>query len=172
MPNVSDYTAETFTLYSCNRTGQYIASMSVEERRKFITQARKDVPTLRKNFKERRKEIQCARRENLEREREEKRKKEQQRLAVVERLVKAVEQTGGLWTTAESVDAGLQRMTTGGRGDNKLKLDAIKAQINYRKKVMSQTIPGKYANFSQAGKRFSLAEMTQRLKEIVSITKS
>ena len=93
-------------------------------------------------------------------------------MVVVERLVKAVEQTGGLWTTAESVDAGLQRMTTGGRGDNKLKLDAIKSQINYWKKVMSQNIPGKYANFSQAGKSFSLVEMMQRLKEIVSLNKS
>lgn len=172
MPNVREYTAETFTLYACNNTGKYLAAKSVEERRQIIIQARKDVPTLRKNFKERRSDIQRVRRENLEKERAEKERKEKGRLAELERLVKAVEAIGGLWTSVDSVDSGLERLTTGKRGENKLKLEGIKSQIHYRKKVMSQNVPAKYGNFSQAGKSFSLAEMTQRLKDLVSFSKS
>ena len=51
-------------------------------------------------------------------------------------------------------------------------MDAIKAQINYRKKVLGQNFPAKSANFSEAGKSFSLHEMTQRLKTIASLSKS
>ena len=114
----------------------------------------------------RREDIQRVRRENLEKERAEK-----ERLAELERLVKAVESVGGLWTRPESIDVGLERVTTGRRG-NKVKLDAIKSQILYRKKVLGKTIPEKSGNFSQGGKNFSLAEMTQRLKSIVSLSKS
>ena len=90
-------------------------------------------------------------------------------MAELERLVKAVELLGGQWRSVEAVELGLGRLTTGKRGENKPKLDAIKTQINFRKKVLSQNIPAKYGNFSQGGKQFTLAEMTERLKAIVSI---
>ena len=171
MPNVSDYTAETFTLYACNHTGKYLASKSEEERRQIILQSRRDAPALRKLYRERRDEVQRARRENLEKERAEKEKKEQESLAEKERLVKTVEAIGGLWTTPETIEAGLERVAAERRGD-KAKLDAIKSQILYRKKVMGQNIPAKSRNFSQGRKNFSLAEMTQRLKLIASYSKS
>ena len=94
-----------------------------------------------------------------------------ERLAELERLVKSVEALGGLWTTNEAIDSGLQQLTAGRRGD-KVKMDAIKAQINYRKKVLGQNFPAKSGNFSEAGKSFSLHEMTQRLKAIASLSKS
>ena len=119
----------------------------------------------------RREDIQRVRRENLEKERAEKERKEIERLTELERLFKAVESVGSLWTTPESIDVGLERVTTRRRGD-KVKLDAIKSQILYRKKVLGKTIPAKSGNFSQGGKNFSLAEMTQRLKSIVSLSKS
>ena len=168
MPNASHLTCETFTLYSTNNTAAYLAAKSEEERRAIIAQARRDVLGLRKLYKERQAEIQRVRRENLEAERKEKERKEQARLAELERLIKAVELLGGQWRSVE-VELGLGRLTTGKRGENKPKLDAIKTQINFRKKVLSQNIPAKYGNFSQGGKQFTLAEMTERLKAIVSI---
>ena len=47
-------------------------------------------------------------------------------------------------------------------------MDAIKAQINYRKKVLGQNFAAKSCNFSEAGKSFLLHEMSQRLKAIAS----
>ena len=141
MPNASHLTCKTFTLYSTNNTAAYLAAKSKEERRAIIAQARRDVLGLRKLYKERQAEIQRVRRENLEAERKEKERKEQARLAELERLVKAVELLGGQWRSVEAVELGLGRLTTGKRGENKPKLDAIKTQINFRKKVMSQIIP-------------------------------
>ena len=53
-------------------------------------------------------------------------------------------------------------------GDNKLKLVAIKLQIRFRQKVIWQKIPDKMGNFSAAGKPFSLEQMIQRVKSIVT----
>ena len=121
-----------------------------EERRAIVTTARKDVPTLRRLYKERQAEIQRVRRENLEKERAEIERKEQDRLAEIERLQKDIQDAGGLWTTAEDIDAAVARLTTGRRGDNKLKLEAIKLQIRFRQKVICQKIPDKKGNFSAA----------------------
>ena len=71
------------------------AAKTEDERRVIITQAQKDVPGLRKLYKERQAEIQRVRRENLEAERKEKERKEQERKAELERLVEAVETLGG-----------------------------------------------------------------------------
>ena len=58
-----------------------------------------------------------------------------------------------------------------GRRGDKVKMDAIKAQINYRKKVLGQNFAAKSCNFSEAGKSFLLHEMSQRLKAIASLSK-
>ena len=102
-----------------------------EERRAIVAKARKDVPTLRRLYKERQAEIQRVRRENLERERAEAERKERERLAEIARLQSDLQEAGGLWTTADDVDAALARLTTGRRGDNKVKLEAIKLQIRF-----------------------------------------
>ena len=94
--------------------------------------------------------------------------KEQDRVAEIERLQKDIQHAGGLRTTAEDIDAALARLTTGRRGDNKLKLEAIKLQIRFRQKVICQKIPDKMGNFSAAGKPFSPEQMIQRVKSIVT----
>ena len=138
-----------------------------EERRAIVAKARKDVPTLRRLYKERQAEIQRVRRENLERERAEAERKERERLAEIARLQSDLQEAGGLWTTADDVDAALARLTTGRRGDNKVKLEAIKLQIRFRQKVICQKLD-KMGNFSAGGKAFSLEEMIQRVKSIVT----
>ena len=54
------------------------AAKTEDERRIIITQARKDVPGLRKLYKERKADIQRVWRANLEAERKEKERKEQE----------------------------------------------------------------------------------------------
>ena len=113
-------------------------------------------------------EIQRVCRENLEKERAEVERKERERRAEVIRLQKDNQEAGGLWTSPEEVDAALVQLTTGKRSDNKAKLEAIKLQIRFRHKVISQTFSDKMGNFSAAGKAFSLEEMMQRIRAIVT----
>ena len=53
MPNVRALTAESFTLSAMNKTHVWLSAKSDEKRRAIVTQAQKDVPTLRKRYKER-----------------------------------------------------------------------------------------------------------------------
>ena len=128
-----------------------------------------DVKTLRLKYKERQADIQRCRRENLERERKEKERKDRERVEEAQQLCKKLEEIGGLWTTNDAVDAGLAKFSTGKRGEGKHKLDAIKVQINFRKKVLNQKFPAKMANFSQGGVQFSLLEMIEKLKQIIAL---
>ena len=80
-----------------------------------------------------------------------------------------MEDAGGLWTSSAAVDDGLAELTSGRRGDNKAKLEAVKNQISFRKKVLNQNIPASLGNFSLAGKQHSLDEMVNKLKAILAL---
>ena len=134
MPNVQALTAESFTLFALNRTAAWIATKEEAERHAIVNRARSDVKTLRLKYKERKAEIRRVRRENLENERQEKERKERDRAADIQRLVKRIEEIGGLWGSASAVDEGLKKLETGARNDGKVQIEAIKTQINFRKK--------------------------------------
>ena len=109
------------------------------------------------------------RRENLAAERAEKARKEKVKSAEKERLHDRLQAIGGLWKTPYAVDEGLAKLKTGKRGEQKALLDAVKTQISFRKKNLSQEIPAKLSSFSHDKKTFSLEEMTQKLKQIVQL---
>ena len=53
MPNVKELTAKGFTLTARNETSKWLSAKSDEERRVIVNQARRNVPTLRRRYKER-----------------------------------------------------------------------------------------------------------------------
>ena len=172
-PNISDLTAESFTLFALNKTGAWLDAQTEADRNQIIMNAQKDVKLMRQKYKERREEILEARRENLERERLEKERKEKARVEESEKLCRKVEAHGGLWCSEEAVEEGLKKLTTGKRGDNKLQLEAIKDQINFRKKVLQQSFESpKVTSFSQGGVAFTLSEMIVKMKNIVAVSSS
>ena len=79
-----------------------------------------------------------------------------------------MEALGGVWCSPEAVDKGLQRPATGKRGEARFQLEAIKDQINFRKKVMQQNFTQREGAFSQNGVAFSQVEMTEKLNKIIS----
>ena len=64
-PNISDLTAEAFTLFALNKTADWIDAKSESERNEIISKSAKDVKTLRQQYKQRHEEIKLARRQNL-----------------------------------------------------------------------------------------------------------
>ena len=172
-PNISDLSAEAFTLFALNKTGAWLDAQTEADRNQIVMNAQKDVKLMRQKYKERRIEIQNARRESLEKERLEKERKEKARVEESEKLCRKIEAHGGLWCSEQAVDDCLKKLTTGKRGDNKLQLEAIKDQINFRKKVLQQSFESpKVTSFSQAGVAFTLAQMVVKMKNIVVVTSS
>ena len=86
----------------------------------------------------------------------------------LESLYTRIERISGLWKMEEAVNE-VAKITSGRRGDQKLKLYALKTQISYCKKSLHQPFPAKLGAFSQAGCAFSVAEMTQKPKDIIKL---
>ena len=76
---------------------------------------------------------------------------------------------GGLWKTPEAVDEGLEKLMSGKRGDQWVKLEAVRTQISFHKKNIRRPIPAKMGSFLQAGKAFSLKELKKRLIDILQL---
>ena len=110
-------------------------------------------------------------RDNLQKERQEKARKEREKSKELKSLYTRTENIYGLWKTEGAVDEELIKLTTGQWGDQKLKLDALKTQISFRKKNLRQPFPAKLGAFSQAGRAYSVVEMTQKLKDIIKLAK-
>ena len=108
--------------------------------------------------------------EVMKKKQEDARRKEQQRIAELAQLIAKVNALGGLWLSEKEVDEGINRAKEGARGAGKGKImDALKAQISYRKKVYCQKISDKKLwNFSENGRGYTVDEMAVRLKRIIS----
>jgi hypothetical protein len=149
-PNISTLTAEAFTLFALNKTGDWLQALGEEERNKVIRQAQTDTKVLRKKYKERQEEIMRSRRESLEKEREDRTRKQLERAKEISTLCVKLEALEGLWDSDNAIEEGLQKLHTGKRGDDKVKMDAIKTQMNYRRKVLQQKLEDtKMWNFSE-----------------------
>lgn len=168
-PNISDLVAEATTLFALNHTGAWLAAKGEVERNAIILKAQKDVKSIRAQYKARQVEIQEARRENLAREREECERKEKARKEEMRRLTQKIE-VRGLWLSPAAVDEGLGKMSTGKRGDERAKVQAVKDQINFRKKVLKQKFESaKLTSFSENGVAFFLEELVTKLKVVVQM---
>ena len=87
----------------------------------------------------------------------------------MKRLTQKIE-VRGLWLSPAAVDEGLERMSTGRRGEERAKLQAVKDQINFRKKVLKKKFDSaKLTSFSENGVAFSLEELVAKLKVIVQM---
>jgi hypothetical protein len=87
-------------------------------------------------------------------------------------LAEKVEQQGGLWKSAEVLDAALMEIQQRARGQGKGKqMDALKSQIAYRKKVLHQPIlDPKDWTYSDNGRQCTVSDISTKLKIIISQT--
>jgi hypothetical protein len=167
-PNISTLTAEAFTLFAMNKTGQWLQAMDEVERNKVIRQAQKDTKELKNKYKERQEEIRRHRRESLEKERQERERKQRERAVEISALCVKLEALGGLWDSDGDVGEGLKKLKLGERSDDKRKLDAIKVQLQYRRKVLQQKVTdAKLWCFSEGKLNFTVTQMTEKLKIVI-----
>ena len=85
-------------------------------------------------------------------------------------LIDRVEGLGGLWKTEEQVREGLARVKQSGRGEGKgRQLEALKNQINFRRKVLQQQVHDQKAwTFSENSKPLSVESLTTKLYNLLS----
>ena len=101
--------------------------------------------------------------------REKKRAKEEEKVRERAELDSKKEELGGLWRTVEQIDEGLARVKAG-RGEGKRRmLDALKVQIQFRRKVLLQPVlEAKDWTFSENSKPLDVPALRAKLLKIAS----
>ena len=161
-PNANLIALESLILFSHNRTATWLDQCSCDETEKLLHAARMLAPSLRMKFKARRQEIERKRQEDLQKRAEAIARKELKAIKEKEKLTKGIEKVG-LWTSRMEIEDGLD-----GFVKKTKKLEVLKLQINFRKKVLGQNHPNKTIfNFSHNRKQHSVRQLTENLLILV-----
>ena len=164
-PSLSTQSIESFAMWTFNQTGQWLGAKSDKERADIIAQTKKDMPRIRAAYRERQEKIATARRENLERRKEETEKRQRAKAAEVTTLSVNIQLIGGPWDCDADVDAAMLKLAKSKKTEI---LSAFKTQLNYRRKVLEQKLTNpKLWNMSEAGKAFAIEQLEERFKFII-----
>lgn len=157
-PNATYIALESLLLYSHNKTSAWLQSKTPDERKRLFHAARTMTSLHRKNFAKRREEIVTRRMEAIARRERELLKKRTNELKKKEELTLRIQRIG-LWTSRKDMQDCLDGMST-----KKAKIDALKVQINFRRKVLGQTHADKAIfQFSHNRKPLSVDQLAQNL---------
>jgi hypothetical protein len=152
-PNISSLALESQITFSLNKTDKWLASKTPEETQQLILESRKEVKKERERFKIREQSIREKRLENQRVQFEMKARQERKR---IERLEKDTldMQFYGLWQSMEQISSELQLIKS-----DKEKVEALKAQLRFRKHVFEQKADSSVYAFSKVvdGKRVNLS---------------
>lgn len=168
-PNISALAVEAYTLFLLNKTSTWIMQ-NEEDMKMLISEARKSVTTERELFLRRKGEIQHQREERQEAEFEKRAKLKRKRL---ERLEKQSDEIVlyGLWKSPQECKRKIKELSS-----TSDKVQALKAQLRYRKNVLKQKVPEKdlysFSKKCSNGKRCSLSHkelMSNLLKVLKSV---
>lgn len=124
---------EAVILFSHNKTSSWLDGLSCEERKALFKAARSLAPSIKSKFKARQQEIEVKRQEDLKCRAEAIARRELKAVQEKQKLTKELEQMG-LWSSRAEVEDGLEQLV-----GNMKKVKALKLQINFRNKVLSQT---------------------------------
>ena len=157
-------TREAKIMYSANRTADWLTSMQPTERDAKVTQARKTWKKSKAVFKERKNTLRRARSSILQAREANKLKREQNKQLRNEKLLKNLQEVGGLWSTEEELDKNLPNC--------KSKVAALKVQINARKILLQQEADKSVFAFSSQGKLFTIERLRENLLGLIRATSS
>ena len=130
-PHIKTLSAEAYIMFALNKTRKWLEGKDEESMKKELEEAYKNVESTRRKYKERKEEISRRKQEILQ---EKLRKAEAARQKQEEEALKQTNDVifWGLWQTEEQVNVMLSTM------NNKEKIEALKAQLRFRKKILGQ----------------------------------
>lgn len=126
-PNISLIASEAYIMFVHNKTDDWLNGKNEQEKSLLLSKARKDVKSTRQKFKNRLLEIERCRRANLEEKMKKAEETERARIKKLEGFTSAI-LDWGLWQTDAQVDLNIGTISKG----NKDKIEALKAQLNFR----------------------------------------
>ena len=173
IPNISSEGAEACLLFTMNKTLDWLEAKPADERERLIKACMQQTPKMKETFKERALKIRQELESRLQRQLQEKAEKEAQQLRDKMALQSKVEEQGGLWQSVDQMESALQAIKDAARGEAKKKrIDAIKAQMSYRKKVLQQSASATDFTFSENKVVLGEERLKEKLAKLISLVPS
>jgi E1A/CREB-binding protein len=161
-PNATYIALESLLLFSQNKTSDWLLSKTEQEKERLFSAARSLTSVHKANFRKRREEMKKKRLEVQEERVREKQRKRENELKEKEALTRKIAPMG-LWTTTVEVERGLKVFRK-----KKEKQEALKLQINFRRKVLGQAHADKSVFFfSHNRKPLSECDLKQNLYQLL-----
>ncbi|XP_066935310.1 reticulocyte-binding protein 2-like [Clytia hemisphaerica] len=162
-PKALDLSIEGIIMFNTNKTKEWRNSLSKEKLSEVMEAARKSKEKQKKLYHKRKEIIFEQRATKLANEYEERKQKEVNLVLEKERLAIEIESHGGLWSNEEKVSSALESMNT-----IKEKREAIKCQLDFRRKVLGINCDKSLFHMSTGGKLKAITELQQNLVEVIN----
>jgi len=162
-PNATVLCNEAFLMFSHNKTGEWLAGLSDDERETLLKEAKTEGRNIRKKIQERIKNIEKERLEKLRRKENELKEKKVKEFKKREKMTNDILYFG-LWQSENDIINHLSEITSSAE-----KKTAVKAQITFRKKVLRQ-VPSNTSlfTFSSGKKTKSQEELKMNLLTLIN----
>jgi len=132
-PNATTLCLEGMILFANNKTSAWLDSKTLEEKEDLMMKARSLAPEFKQLYKLRKKQLLEERSKILQAKQLQLEQLQQKKVREKEKLTESILMYG-LWQSREQVNEELSKIKT-----KKEKLKALKAQLDFRKKVLEQT---------------------------------
>ena len=167
-PNLSVLAAEASIMFANNKTMEWLAEKDSKERDITIKKASRQVPSMRRKFKERISSIEEQRKIKMQEKIRKREESQREKIRKQETHTRDI-LFHGLWQSQAEIDQMLLTYDT--KSD---KTAALKAQLKFRKQVLLQ-VPENKTNFNltkcvqgkKSRKNLSVEELTENLKSLV-----
>ena len=164
VPGMSSAAVETAVLVSQNHTLSWLMNKPQDERDSMIRECQQQTPLMMVKNKENAQQLQKVLESRQQQLQQEKSAKEQREADERSILVKKVQDTGGLWQSNHQMSESLVHIPS-----KKLRLEAIKAQLCYRKKILRQAGGQvKDFSFSENGRQLSEEELKSKVASLMT----
>ena len=161
-PNASTLALEAMVLFSNNKTAKWLQSKTKAEVAELMKKAREVAPEYKRLYNERRKKLQEDRIQLLKTKQRALQRSQEKCLCEKEHLAQGIVQCGLLQSPDEIVHCLAKEKT------KSAKVKALKAQINFRRKVLEQTHSDKDVFvFSKNRKPLSVEELVSNLQKLL-----
>ena len=164
-PNANEITYESVIMCRSNRMKQWRDCLSHSEKDYWMNWVKKCRKKHYKQFVERRKVIRKLRNDKRLSKIENRKRKEIRIRQVKVDLCSAIENYGGLWKTAQEIELNFEKIKT-----EKERISALKCQIQFRQKVLLESINIDSSLFKFSCKKlsFSSSVLRENLEKIIS----
>ena len=162
-PNIGLLSAEAYVMFCKNKTADWLASKPFSDVEQLLSSARKEVKLVQKTFQERHAKIVQQRWEANAQRLAKEEEARQRRIKELEKYTMAIIHHS-LWQTPAEADNMLATL-----GTQKLKLEALKAQLRFRQHVLQQNTGDKSVYlFSTNKQALTVQELTKNLKTLLA----